>query len=76
MKQPQRISKKLKEQTIENIKEILGRNPQIRWNEIKLVGLIETGQFQYNVPETISNLKVITLLAYLKWYFNIGDELK
>jgi hypothetical protein len=76
MEKPIRVSSKLKYQTIQNIKEILSRNPKIKWEDVKVVGLVESGKFQYNVPSDISNLKVLTLLAYLKWYFKIGDKLE
>jgi hypothetical protein len=76
MKRPKKINQKQKEETIQNIKQLLKRYPKVKWEDIGLVGLVESGGLQYNVPTTILNLKVITLLAYLKWYFRIGDKLE
>ena len=67
--------KELKEVTIQNIREIMAKNPDIDLTKIKSVGKIETGDLQFKIPETIRNRQVVLLVAYLSWFaeINLGD---
>jgi hypothetical protein len=65
---------KLKDEAIKSIKEILSRHKEIDIADIKLIGLVDTGEFQFKVPRDIMYRQVITLLAYLMWFNNISEE--
>jgi len=64
----------IKRIVVENMKQILKNNPEVDIEQIKVVGITESGKLQFKVPETFKNRQVIILLAYLKWFFDLNDE--
>jgi len=69
-----RNSKRVRLDTIKFIKEILERHKNIKIEDIVSVGFIETGEFQYKVNNEIRDRQVITLLAYLCWFYDIKSN--
>lgn len=66
-----RNGKNIRRDVIFFIKDILNRHKNIKLEDIKAVGFIETGEFQYKVSNEIRDRQVITLLAYLCWFYDI-----
>ena len=63
----------LKEEAIRTIKEIMSRHKEIDLTDIRFVGVIETGEFQFKVPRDIMYRQIITLIAYLMWFYDINE---
>jgi len=66
-----RNSDKIKSDIIVFIKEILEKHKDISITDIQSVGFVETGEFQYKINNTIKNRQVVTLLAFLCWFYDI-----
>jgi len=64
----------LRREAIKFIKHLLKNHPEIDFNQIKGIGGVDTGEFQIKVPTEISNLKIVALIAYLKWFYDISSE--
>lgn len=64
----------LREQAIQNVREILIHHKTLRPEMIDAVGIIENGQLQIKVPTDISKIGVVKLVGYLKWFWDIKDE--
>ena len=67
-------SSHLREAVIQNVKQILGRNTDIKMKEIMVVGVMESGKLEFKTPTSIRNRQIILLLGYLKWFWNIKEE--
>lgn len=66
-----RNKNRIKTDIIGFIKEILNKHKDISLQDIQSVGFIETGEFQYKINNTIKNRQVVTLLAFLCWFYDI-----
>lgn len=64
----------IRKATIENIKQILKKNKQINFSDIKHVEIDKKGTIRFQIPASIKDRQIIVLLGYLKWFFQIKDE--
>jgi hypothetical protein len=64
-------AEEVRNEAISAIKEILTRHKEIDIEDITPIGNIETGEFQYKISKDIQFRQIVTLLAYLMWFYDI-----
>ena len=63
----------IREEAVNLVRDIVKRK-NISIEDVKVVGVIEGGEFQFKAPVYLHQVKELTLIAYLMWFYEMKIE--